>query len=333
MDSKLHQTILLSSFKLIPFILIAVFLLSTPSASQLSSDFYLFSCPNVERLVRNTVESASALDSTIPGKLLRLLFHDCLIEGCDASVLIQGKGTERSDPANKSLGGFYVVDSAKELLEDLCPGTVSCADILVLAARDAVELTGGPWVEVPLGRRDGLVSSASNVRPNMVDTSFSVDELAQRFTSKGLSMDDLVVLSGAHTVGSSHCDAFSERFKQSSNGTMVPVDTSLEKGYAKQLAETCRAGASATTMVDNDPSTPALFDNQYYVNLLANRGLLHSDSVLVTDARTRSTVEAFSESQDAFFMSWAESFVKLSTIGVKTGDDGEIRFSCSSVNG
>lgn len=138
---------------------------------------------------------------------------------------------------------------------------------------------------------------------------------------------------GAHTVGSSHCDAFSERFKQSSNGTMVPVDTSLEKGYAKQLAETCRAGASATTMVDNDPSTPSLFDNQYYVNLLANRGLLHSDSVLVTDARTRSTVKAFSESQDAFFMSWAESFVKLSIIDVKTGDDGEIRFSCSSVNG
>ncbi|KAJ8500913.1 hypothetical protein OPV22_011465 [Ensete ventricosum] len=333
MDPKLHQTILPSSFKLIPFILVAVFLLSTPSASQLSSDFYLFSCPNVERFVRNTVESASALDSTIPGKLLRLLFHDCLVEGCDASVLIQGKGTERSDPANESLGGFYVVDSAKELLEDLCPGTVSCADILVLAARDAVELTGGPSVEVPLGRRDGLVSSASNVRPNMVDTSFSVDELAQSFTSKGLSMDDLVVLSGAHTVGSSHCNAFSERFQQSSNGTMVPVDASLEKGYAKQLAEMCGAGASATTTVDNDPSTPSLFDNEYYVNLLANRGLLHSDSVLVTDARTRSAVEAFSESQDAFFMSWGESFVKLSTIGVKTGDEGEIRFSCSSVNG
>ncbi|RZR92519.1 hypothetical protein BHM03_00020831 [Ensete ventricosum] len=337
MDPKLHQTILPSSFKLRPFILVAVFLLSTPSSSQLSSDFYLFSCPNVERFVRNTVESASALDSTIPGKLLRLLFHDCLVEvltvsphtGCDASVLIQGKGTERSDPANESLGGFYVVDSAKELLEDLCPGTVSCADILVLAARDAVELV----IEVPLGRRDGLVSSASNVRPNMVDTSFSVDELAQSFTSKGLSMDDLVVLSGnPHGLIRLTSTAF-ERFQQSSNGTMVPVDASLEKGYAKQLAEMCRAGASSTTTVDNDPSTPSLFDNEYYVNLLANRGLLHSDSVLVTDARTRSAVEAFSESQDAFFMSWGESFVKLSTIGVKTGDEGEIRFSCSSVNG
>lgn len=49
---------------------------------------------------------------------------------------------------------------------------------------------------VPLGRRDGAVSSAASVRPNMVDTTFTVDQLAQRFSSKGLSMDDLVILSG-----------------------------------------------------------------------------------------------------------------------------------------
>lgn len=55
-------------------------------------------------------------------------------------MLLQGNGTERTDPANQSLGAFYVVESAKRLLEVVCPGTVSCADILVLAARDAVEL-------------------------------------------------------------------------------------------------------------------------------------------------------------------------------------------------
>lgn len=60
--------------------LIVLFLFSTPSASQLSSDFYSFSCPNVELLVRDTVSSASDFDATIPGKLLRLLFHDCFVE-------------------------------------------------------------------------------------------------------------------------------------------------------------------------------------------------------------------------------------------------------------
>lgn len=55
-------------------------------------------------------------------------------------MLVQGNGTERSDPANRSLGGFEVVEEAKRLIEALCPGMVSCADILVLAARDAVEI-------------------------------------------------------------------------------------------------------------------------------------------------------------------------------------------------
>lgn len=61
-------------------------------------------------------------------------------QGCDASVLLQGNGTERSDPANASLGGFEVIDSAKRVLEIFCPGTVSCADIIALAARDSVEI-------------------------------------------------------------------------------------------------------------------------------------------------------------------------------------------------
>ncbi|CAL9049851.1 peroxidase 18-like [Musa acuminata AAA Group] len=325
--------------RLPPFILVSTFtllllpFLSPPVASQLSSGFYSSSCPDVELLVKNTVRSAYEIDSTIPAKLLRLLFHDCIVQGCDGSVLVEGNGTERSDPANKSLGGFYVVESAKRLLEFWCPGTVSCADILVLAARDAVELTGGPSVVVPLGRRDGAVSSAASVRPNMVDTTFTVDQLAQRFSSKGLSMDDLVILSGAHTIGSAHCTAFSDRFTQLSDGTMVPADASLERNYAMQLARKCPAGASDSVTTSNDPVTPSLFDNQYYGNLLAKKGLLQSDSVLVADARTKSTVEALSRSQDAFFASWAKSFVKLSTIGVKTGNEGAIRFLCASATG
>lgn len=53
---------------------------------------------------------------------------------------------------------------------------------------------------IPTGRRDGMVSVASNVRPNIVDTSFSMDEMVKLFASKGLSLLDLVILSGAYSV-------------------------------------------------------------------------------------------------------------------------------------
>jgi hypothetical protein len=46
-------------------------------------------------------------------------------------------------------------------MEALCPGVVSCADILALAARETVALSGGPSWLVPVGRRDGRVSLAS----------------------------------------------------------------------------------------------------------------------------------------------------------------------------
>lgn len=138
---------------------------------------------------------------------------------------------------------------------------------------------------------------------------------------------------GAHTIGSAHCNAFSDRFRLNSKGKLTLIDTSLDKTYAAELTKQCPAAASASKTVSNDPETPFIFDNQYFQVVLEHKGLFQSDSVLLDDARTMKNVLHFANDQNNFFESWGQAFLKLASIGVKTGEEGEIRRSCSVING
>ena len=92
------------------------------------------------------------------------------------------------------------------------------------------------------------------------------------------------------------------------------------------------AGANPAISVNNDPETPLLFDNQYFKELLSHKGLFQSDSLLLNDERTKKKVVEFANDEASFFDSWAQAFLKLTTIGVKADGDGEIRRTCSSIN-
>ena len=102
--------------------------------------FYSRTCPQVESIVQKTVNSHFQSNPAIAPGLLRMHFHDCFVQGCDASILIDGSSTEKTAGPNRLLRGYDVIDDAKTQLEAACPGVVSCADILALAARDSVIL-------------------------------------------------------------------------------------------------------------------------------------------------------------------------------------------------
>ncbi|KAG8045360.1 hypothetical protein GUJ93_ZPchr0008g13475 [Zizania palustris] len=128
-------------------------------------------------------------------------------QGCDASVLLITNGTaERDAPPNfPSLRGFEVIDAAKAAIEQSCPQTVSCADILAFAARDSVNITGDIFYEVPAGRRDGNISIDTDTFTNLPSPNSTAAELIGNFTLKNLTAEEMIILSGAHTIGRSNC--------------------------------------------------------------------------------------------------------------------------------
>ncbi|XP_062179330.1 peroxidase 2-like [Phragmites australis] len=283
------------------------------AGSALSSLFYDESCPSAYDIVRRVIQDARVSDPRIPASLIRLHFHDCFVNGCDGSLLLDDDlpaiQSEKNVPANdNSARGFPVVDDIKSALEDACPGIVSCADILALAAEISVELAGGPRWRVQLGRRDGTTTNIESAN-NLPSFSDPLDKLQEKFRNFNLDDTDLVALQGAHTFGKVQCQF---------------------------TRENCSAGQPEGALENLDQVTPNVFDNKYYGNLLHGRAQLPSDQVMLSDPSAPTTtapiVQRFASNQQDFFKNFAMSMIKMGNISPLTGRDGEIRKNCRRVN-
>lgn len=318
--------------KLLVVISVGLVLGSSFSEGGLQTGFYSSTCPTAESVVLSTVQQSVQADPTLAAGLLRLHYHDCFVQGCDASILIAGASAEQTASGHSGLRGFDVIENAKKQLERICPGVVSCADIVALAARDAVALSNGPNYDVPTGRRDGMRSSAGDAS-DMPDPTDSVDVLKRKFAAKGLSASDLVVLNGAHTIGTTACFFIEDRlYNFAADGD---ADPSINPEYLTELRSTCPKGGDVNTRLALDRGSEFQFDKEFLENMREGNVALQSDSSMYQDGSTRGYIDSYfgllgGLLGPSFESDFADAIVKMGQIGVKTGSNGKIRTVCSA---
>ncbi|KAI3785309.1 hypothetical protein L1987_44425 [Smallanthus sonchifolius] len=317
-------------------VLIALLAQTTLCFSKITNGGYLYpqfydqSCPQVTNIVRTIV----AQDPRMAASLLRLHFHDCFVKGCDASILLDSGGRRNvisekgSIPNSNSARGFEVIDEIKAALETACPQTVSCADILALAAKDSTVLSGGPSWEVPVGRRDSFGASLHGSNHNIPAPNNTFQTILTKFKIHGLDMVDLVALSGSHTIGNARCTSFKQRLYGSTQNEHT------DKLFAAQLRVNCPQSGGDQNLFFLDNVTPMKFDNGYYKNLMDSKEVLSSDQILFKENQeSMQIVKEYAANQDMFFEQFAKSMIKMGNISPLTGFRGQIRKTCRNVDG
>ncbi|KAK2981806.1 hypothetical protein RJ640_010323 [Escallonia rubra] len=310
------------------------------ASAQLTNNFYAQTCPNFSSVIQTAVNSAVKSEARMGASLLRLHFHDCFVnaslhfitsffvslDGCDASVLLDDTasftGEKTAGPNSNSLRGFGVIDTIKSQLETSCKSVVSCADILAVAAKDAVVALGGPSWNVAVGRRDSTTASLSAANSNLPSPTSSLSGLITAFSNKGFNAKEMVALSGSHTIGQARCTTFRTRL----------YNENVNSSLATSLKANCPSSGSDNILSPLDATSPTSFDNAYFKNLQIQKGLLHSDQQLFSGGSTDAQVNTYSSNSATFSTDFANAMVKMSNLSPLTGSNGQIRTNCRKTN-
>ena len=304
---------------------------SVSNGVGLVMNYYRDSCPQAEEIIQEQVRLLYKRHKNTAFSWLRNIFHDCAVQSCDASLLLDSTRksvSEKEMDRSFGLRNFRYLDSIKEAVERECPGVVSCADILVLSARDGIMSLGGPFIPLKTGRRDGRKSRADLLETYLPDHNDSISSVLSRFQAIGIDTAGVVALLGSHSVGRTHCVKLVHRL-------YPEVDSRLDAGHVEHMMKKCPdaiPNPKAVQYVRNDRGTPMKLDNNYYRNLIDNKGLLIVDHQLYQDSRTRPYVKKMAKKEDYFFKKFAKAITILSENNPLTGTRGVIRRQCFRTN-
>ncbi|XP_030496013.2 putative L-ascorbate peroxidase 6 isoform X1 [Cannabis sativa] len=208
--------------------------------------------------------------------VLRLVFHDAGTfdindnsGGMNGSIIYE---LERAENAGLK-GPVKIIQKAKSVVEAIKP--VSWADLIAVAGAEAVSLCGGPTIPVALGRVDSKDEDPDGKLP--LET-LGASALKESFRRKGLSTQELVALTGAHTLGS--------------KGFGDP--DVFDNSYFKILLKKPWKSGGMSGMVG-----------------------LPSDRALAEDEECLSWITKYAENQNLFFEDFEKAYIKLVNSGAK----------------
>ncbi|KAF8686203.1 hypothetical protein HU200_043584 [Digitaria exilis] len=243
---------------------------------------------------RSKGAASSASSSTTAGS--RVVMHPCSWNPSSKNPY-----PEKVAGSNIGLRAFDVIDKIKARLEAVYPGVVSCADILAFAARDATRYLSDGHIDyaVPSGRLDSVVSRAKDADDTLPSSTGSFPDLKKNFGNKGFDVEELVVLSGAHSIGVAHYPSFKDRLAAPQSEIDAKYQTAL-RNAAKNKSRT---------------------------------GALQVRRVLRTDAFALSKLKEYRDKPKEWDSDFADAMVKLGKLLPAEGEGLlEIRKKCSAVN-
>ncbi|KAF3336582.1 peroxidase 5-like protein [Carex littledalei] len=182
-------------------------------------------------------------------------------------------------------------------------------------------------VDLRKSRLDGRVSNGSEALQLLPPPSFNLTQLEASFARNGLSTAEMVTLSGAHSIGRSHCSSFTSRLYPT-------IDPTMNQGFGSSLRKLCPQNAAVDGVVPQDFVSPNKLDEQYYKNVESLTALFFSDWSLLTSSETQKQVDTYTKVPGAFKVDFANAMIKMGSISdALAGSSGEVRGpTCRAVN-
>jgi cytochrome c peroxidase len=213
---------------------------------------------------------------------------------------------EGGDPANAGLQHARVF---LEPIKALHPW-ITYSDLWTLAGVVALEAAGGPKIAWAAGRTDYVGDSKVVPNGRLPDATQGSDHLRNIFYRMGFNDQEIVALSGAHTLGRCHAD------RSGFDGPWVNNPTRFSNQYFKLLAEL----DWKPKVLPSGVRQFAYYDEDSEMELM----MLPTDMALLADKGFEPWVRKYGADKELFFRDFAKVFSKLLELGIRRDESGRI---------